>query len=149
MIGLAIRESLAPVLFIAAVVGVVAIALHCGCEPAKDPRAHNRAVVLSIARGVEAADVACASIARAKKDAPLARDCAFSRDAAKVSLEAAEDALDSDDPSKAADVPCQVAQAVAYATALAGLVEKAGGKLPKALVDGFELAPMLAGGCRG
>lgn len=152
MNGRIIHEALSPILFMLACVGVIAIAHHaCGCSPrpAEDPRAQRRAVVLTVADGVKAADVACASIARAKRDATLARECDKARDEAAESLKAAEDALDAEDAARAGDVPCMVAAAVSSASRLAGLIEHAGGKLPKAMLDGLQLAPMLAGGCHG
>jgi hypothetical protein len=148
MIGQYVKNALAPALFLTAV--AVLVVIHCaGCKPAENPRAHARAVVVTLAEGVAVADLACASIARAKMDAPLARECAFARDEARESLIAAEDALDATDSAKAGGVPCMVAQAVTSASRLMGLIEKAGGRVPNALHDAMDLAPMLAGSCHG
>jgi hypothetical protein len=119
-----------------------------GCpSPASDPTAHESAVIVQLAHGVELADMACADIARAKKDADLARECDKARDAAKVSLEAAEDALDSRDEAAAGNARCSFASALDSARHLADLILDAGGKVPPALMRAFELAPMLRGGC--
>ncbi len=118
-----------------------------GCKPAENPRAHARAVVLTIAEGVAVGDKACASIARAKKDAGLARECAFAHDEAREALITAEEALDASEAAAAEKVPCAVAAAVVSASRLVGLIERAGGRVPPALTDGLQLAPMLAGGC--
>jgi hypothetical protein len=140
--------GVAVLVFIAAVLFVVIQLI--GCKPVEDPTAHRRAVVLTIANGVYVADQACASIARGKTDAregyELARACAFAYDAARVSLIAADEKLNMDQPD---DVSCEVAQALAYAKQIAGLIEKHGGKLPPALRHAFELAPMLAENCAG
>ena len=132
-------------------VGAVAfiVAALNGCKPADNPRAQARSVVLTIAEGVAVADMACASIARAKKDAELARECALARDEARTSLLMAEDALDASELAAAEKIPCAVAAAVASANRLVGLIEKQGGRVPPALADGLHLAPLLAGGCRG
>lgn len=120
------------------------------CKPVDDPGAQHRAIVQGLAYGVRAADQACASLARgapvAREGYELARDCAFAYDAARVSLDAADEALDGEGEQ---DVSCHVAQALAYAQHMAALIEKKGGKLPKALVQAFSLAPMLGGLCHG
>ncbi len=139
--GICILVLLGAVLFIIHV-------LAC-CKDVESPRAHARAVVLTVAEGVAIGDQACASIARSKSDADLARECAFARDEAKVSLESAEAALDSADSAAAENVPCAVAQALASASRLAGLIERAGGKVPPVLLDGLHLAPQLSRGCNG
>ncbi len=146
-----LERALVGVCVMVLVAACVFIAAHLlgGCKEADNPRAHARAVVLTIAEGVAIGDKTCASIARAKADAGLARECAFARDEAKLSLEAAEAGLDSADSAAAENVPCAVAQALASASRMAGLIEKAGGKVPAALLDGLQLAPMLAGECRG
>jgi hypothetical protein len=143
--GNAIRKAIPVVLFLCALGYVVFRSL--GCKPVEDPGAHQRAIVVSLAHGVRAADKACASVARGKggrEGYELARDCAFAYDSARLSLDAADEALDG---TEAPDVPCQVAQALAYANQMAGLIEKHGGKLPKALVHAFALAPMLSERC--
>lgn len=148
MIGQHVKDALAPVVFLVAVVGLVAIALGLtDCTPAEDPSAHHQAIVESLAYGVRVGDQACASIARAKggqEGLALAKDCAFAYDAARVSLVAAEDKLAMDTPQ---DVSCEVAQALAYANQMAGVIEKHGGKLPRPLGHAFSLAPLLAAGC--
>lgn len=145
MIGQFIKNAIAPALFLCAV--AVLVFLHCSCKPAEDPAAHHQAIVESLAHGVRAADQVCASIARAKggqAGLALASDCAFAYDAARVSIVAAEDKLAQDTPQ---DVACETAQALAYANQMAGIIEKHGGHLPKALVYAFTLAPLLARGC--
>lgn len=140
--------GVAVLLFLAA---LVFLALQLvGCRPAEDPTAQRRAAVTTIAHGVAVADQACASIARAKVDArqgyELARACAFAYDAARLSLLAAEEKLDADNP---ADVACEIAQAIDYARQMAGLIEKHGGKLPPALRQSLPFASIVALGCAG
>jgi hypothetical protein len=138
---------------IAVVVFLAAVAFVCiqlmSCKPAEDPGASRRAAVLTLANGVYVADQACASVARAKTDTregyELARACAFAYDAARVSLIAADEKLD----REGEDVACELEQALDYARQIAGLIEKHGGKLPKALVQAFQFAPLFASGCAG
>lgn len=146
-VGDALR-GLAVLVFFAAVAFVI-LRVMAGCKGVENPRAHARAVVVTLAEGVAVGDMACASVARAKMDASLARECALARDEARENLIMAEDALDATDSAKAGDVPCMVKQAVASASRLMGLIEKAGGHVPNALNDAMELAPMLAGSCHG
>lgn len=118
------------------------------CKPADSPRANTRAIVLTLADGVNAADLACASIARAKHDADLARACDLARDEAAEALIAAEALLeiDSDAPR---EIGCHVATALASARRMVIVLKDAGGKVPRALEDGLALAPMLAVTCDG
>lgn len=146
----AIEQALtgvAVVIFIGAVAFVCAFLVNC--KPADDPGASQRAAVLTLANGVFVADQACASVARGKTDAregyELARACAFAYDAARVSLIAADEKLD----REGEDVACEIEQAIDYARQMAGLIEKHGGKLPKALVQAFQFAPLFASGCAG
>lgn len=143
-----VRDALGMVLFLLFLALLVLGVARC--RPVDDPSAHHRAIVLTVANGVYVADQACASIARAKTDAregyELARACAFAYDAARVSLIAADEKLDGNAPE---DVSCEIAQAIDYARQMAGLIEKHGGKLPKALQHAFQLAPMLASRCAG
>lgn len=134
------------IIFLGAVVFIITQLL--GCKPAEDPSAQRRAAVLTIANGVFVADQACASIARAKADKQeaydLAKSCAFAYDAARVSLIAADDKLDADSPE---DVSCEIAQALAYARSMAGLIEKHGGKMPRALGHALQFASLAAEEC--
>ncbi len=139
--------GIAMLVFLGAVAFIAAALTHC--SPAQNPRAQHRSIVLTLAEGVAVGDMACASIARAKSDVELARECAFARDDARESLIAAEDALDASDLAAAEKVPCAVAAALASASRLVGLIEKAGGRVPPALIDGLALAPLLTGGCNG
>jgi hypothetical protein len=145
MNGLTIRNSIGPALFLVAMAFIV-MRFFLGCKPVEDPAAHRQAIVTSLAHGVKATDKACASIARAKKDEQIAKDCAFAYDAARLSLDAAEDKLDADTPE---DVACEVAQALAYASQMAAIIEKHGGKLPRALTYATPLAMTLGGLCHG
>lgn len=139
--GVAVLVFLGAVLFIASML--------LSCRPVTDPGAQQRAAVLTLANGVAVADQACASVARAKTDAregyELARACAFAYDAARVSLIAADEKLDRDGE----DVACEIEQAIDYARQMAGIIERHGGKLPKALLQAIEFAPLFAQGCAG
>lgn len=135
------------VVFFGAVI-FIGIQLLTGCKPAQDP-SQRRAVVLTVANGVVVADKACASVARAKggeEGYRLALACAFAYDAARLSLVAADEKLDKDTPE---DVSCEIEQALDYARQMAGLIEKHGGKLPRALEDAFRFASVVSLGCAG
>lgn len=148
MSGYSIREALRGFAVLVFLGAIAFVGLRCmaGCKPVDDPSSQMQAVVPALARGVKAADGACASLARAKMDADLARDCAFAYDAARLSLQAADDALDADVQT---DVPCQVAQALAYARQMAGLIEKHGGKLPRSLTYALTASLVVSEVCRG
>lgn len=139
-----VRDAVGAVLFLFFLAALVLAVAKC--KPVEDPGAQARGAVHALAYGVEAADLACASIARSKRDVELARECAFARDAAKLSLEAADESLDMGHDD---EVPCQVGQALAYARQMAGLIRQHGGKLPRALEHAFLLAPMFAEVCGG
>lgn len=151
MIGYHIRETLrglAVLLFLAALI-VVGLRILAGCTPAEDPSAQRRAVVLTIANGMVVGDKACASVARAKggeEGYRLALACAFAYDAARLSLVTADEKLDKEAPE---DVSCEVEQALDYARQMAGLIEKYGGKLPRALADALRFAALVGTGCAG
>lgn len=149
MIGYHIKEAFRGFAVLAFLGAVIFLALRCqGCKPVEDPGAHRRAIVVTLANGVYVADQACASIARAKAGQDgyeLAKGCAFAYDAARLSLVIADEKLDRDDD----DVACEVAQAFAYAKQMADLLQKHGGKLPKALQHAFTLAPLLGSLCNG
>jgi hypothetical protein len=128
---------------------VLAVVL-VACRPAQSPeerRATERAIVIALSEGVAVADMACADLALAKKDAALARECDKWRDAARTSLQAAELALDRENDARAGEVRCAFANGLASAKKLAEAITGAGGKLPYALRDALMLAPMLGGGC--
>jgi hypothetical protein len=147
MSGYHIREALRELGFLLVLAGLALVVQHCtACTPAEDPAMHHQAIVESLSYGVRAADLACASVARAQKDEHLASECAFAYDAARLSLTAAEDKLERDHPE---DVSCEVSQALSYARQMASLIEKRSGKLPPSLGRAFALATLLAEGCHG
>lgn len=134
--------------------GVVLLALlalvHAlpGCPKAQTPREEARAIVLTVAEGVRAADLACASVARGRVDVKLALDCADAYDRARLSLEVAESAVDLWDRGSAGDVPCATARAVDALTELGNLLRVSGGKVPPVLEDALRLAPVLTRSCK-
>lgn len=135
-------------LFVAAVAFLCARCLT-GCKPVENPRAEAHGVVLAVADAVHLADQACASIALAKGDAPLARSCDVARDEARLALIAAEDALYALTAAEQGGFACAFDHGVSAAQRLASLIAGAGGKLPPQLDDALHLARTLVGGCRG
>lgn len=151
MSGYSIKEALRGFAVLCFLAAIAFVGLRCmaGCKNVEDPGGQRRAVVLTVANGVVIADKACASIARAKggdEGYKLAVACAFAYDAARLSLVTADEKLDRDTPE---DVACEVEQALDYARQMAGLIEKHGGKLPRALKDALEFAAVVALGCAG
>lgn len=119
--------------------------LMSGCIPASAPepplRASARAAVLAIAQGVREADRTCSTLAIATLDIPLAERCGHSYQAARRALLAAEAGLDAADTRTAA---CAAAPAARALAELTGAVQLAGGPVPPAVVDGAEMAVVLA-----
>lgn len=139
-----VRETVAAGLFLLV---LVAILERCtGCQ-AETPRETARATVLTIAEGVRAADLACASVALGRKDRALATRCADAYDRARTALELAETGVDLWDRGAAGDVPCATATAVAELRQLGALLEGAGGRSPPVLEDALRLAPLLTAAC--
>ena len=112
------------------------------------PRETVRSIVLTVAEGVRSLDLACASTARAKKDAQLALKCAEYYDSARLALTAAESGVDAWDKGTAGDLPCAIVKAVSATHQMVFLVQQAGYKAPPAAEDALKLAPQLTGGCR-
>ena len=112
------------------------------------PRETVRSVVLTVAEGVRALDLACAATARAKKDAQLALRCAEYYDAARMALSGAEAGVDAWDKGTAGDLPCAVTRAVTALHQMVFLVQQSGYRMPPAAEDALRLAPQLTGGCR-
>lgn len=117
---------------------LLAVALAaCGPGASLPPRAELRGAVLGLAEGVRAADVACAELARARHDLPLAEACGASYQGARAALLAAESALDD---GELARVGCEAAPAVARLQELARRLDG-----PRARVeDALALAGVLA-----
>lgn len=127
----------------------MAVALGA-CSPRADvPRETARGTILTLAEGVHRADLACAELARARHDAPLATTCADAYDAARDALLGAESAVDAWDAGKAGDVACASVHAVASLHLMSSAIRAAGGAVPPVVDDALRLAPTLAGVCHG
>lgn len=131
-----------------AVVAGMALALS-GCLPADVPRDQARATVLTIAKAVQTADIACAELAIRRDDIELAQTCSDAYDVARDALLGAESAIDAWDDAHRGDVACAAAKGVASLTSIAAAIERADGKVPAIVTDALTLAPTLVGGCRG
>lgn len=131
-------------------ISVVTMAVMlAACRPADVPRDQARATVLTIAKGVQQADIACAEIAFAKADVALAKTCADAYDVARDALLGAESAVDAWDDAHRGDVACAAAKGVASLTSMVSAIQGAGGKVPAVVTDALTLAPALVGVCRG
>ncbi len=116
------------------------------CKPVEDPSGQAADVVGALARGVRAGDRLCAQLARDRKDEQLAKACAFAYDAARVSLDTADTMIDD---GKLGDLPCVVAQALAYTRQMAALLEVRGVTLPPLLSRALGIAPAVTEACNG
>lgn len=122
--------------------------------PGSPQRENARASILLLARGVSLADEACATLARSKNDAAIAKSCADAYDEARGSLLSAEAGVNAWDPapggtsgSKKNDVACAVKHAAESLSKGTQVIQNAGGDLPLALSDALKLAPSIAGIC--
>lgn len=105
-------------------------------------RPSARSWVLLVAEGVRVADVACAEVARARKDAKTAEVCARGYTVARGALIAAEASLDA---SQGAQWACSLRDALGGLGELARGIRQAGGTMPPAVVDAMTLGQALAG----
>jgi hypothetical protein len=119
------------------------------CTPANTPREQARSVVLTVAEGVRIGDETCAWISKAKKDLSLAETCAAAVLEARNALLIAEGGVDAWDAAAAEKLPCATKAAASALSRVLGAIERAGGKIPPAVADALQLAPLLAGACRG
>ncbi|AKV03204.1 hypothetical protein AKJ09_09867 [Labilithrix luteola] len=116
---------------------------------AETPRETARAVVVTLAKAVQVADVTCATIAETKKDAGLASKCADAYDVARPALLGAESAVDAWESGGAGNVPCAVARSVSALVSISHAVTAAGGTVPPVVDDALRLAPALTVACHG
>lgn len=142
-----VRETIAVGL---ALFGLIFVLEHCtGCRDASVARETTRATVLTLAEGVRTLDLACASVARGRRDLGLADRCADAYELALEALKLAENGVDLWDRGAAGDVPCAASRALSAMRHLVSLVTAAGGRVPPAAEDALRLAPPLAEACRG
>lgn len=129
----------------------------CSSTPSAktSPRETARAAIILLAKTTAITDERCATLAREKQDAQLARVCADAYDVARPALLSAESAVDAWDPAYRGtggptnDVACLVSKS---AWALAKMVETirvAGGSgtLPLSVSDSLKFATSIVGEC--
>lgn len=153
MNGRYIKEALQPIVVLVGIVAMAAVVVYCvdGCRPAEAPsaRAQERAIVLTVAEGVKAADEMCAAVARLRTNADLARECARAYDEAREVLKLAESAVDEKDAARHGDLPCAVAHAISLLRGMIGLAEAHGGTPSPVIDDALDVAKIMVGDCRG
>ncbi len=137
--------------FIAGVI-MAAVLLFQGCSStpgAKTPaRDVARAVVVTLAKATAGADLVCASIAMAQKDAAIAKACADSYDVARPALLAAEAGIDAWEDGESGRIACLVVDGATALSKTAETITKAGGKVPLDVADALKFATSIAGVCR-
>lgn len=126
-------------------------ALGCaGSTPASQlpARDYARAGVMMVAEGVKVADDACATVAKAKSDAGLAKTCADAYDTARASLTGAMALVDAWDSADQKSYVCTVGHAVSALSSMASAVTTAGGPaLPAIVQDALSFGGQLSKGC--
>lgn len=129
----AVVRDWAPVALLVSLALQVGSAWVVACVRAREPRP-----VVVLAEAVRALDLTCASLARERRDAELARQCADAYDDARTELELAD--------GDAGGSACAVARGVAALERLAVIVRDAGGAR-SALVD--DARRVVAAACDG
>lgn len=123
---------------------IASVLCFAGCFP-KAPdvsdRARARAAILTVAEAVNLVDGLCAQLALSKTDETIGDTCHVAYSNARISLFAAEDALDRAGLSAAT---CETQSAVAAMTRLAAAVRSGGGTIPPVVDDALSIAASLA-----
>ena len=117
--------------------------------PKSSPRETARAAVIMFARTTVIADEACATLARTKQDAQMAKVCADAYDVARPALLAAESSVDAWESGAKNDVACSVAKASVALTKIVDAVRAGGGTLPLSIEDSLKFATSIVGECHG
>ena len=113
------------------------------------PRHALRGGVLTMAHAARQLDHACADYSRAAKDLALADACAASYNVTRDALLTAESALDAWSDADQGRAICAAAKGASSLASGISMASKAGAKMPPAVVDGAEVARVLAKGvCR-
>jgi len=126
------------------------------CTPAKDAssldRKTARAAILTVATAVAVADGVCATTARDRIDATLAKTCADAYDAARPALLAAESGVDAWDSGQQHDVACAANHAITALQNMGDALTRAGVTWPSVVTDALSISRTLqnvGGGCHG
>lgn len=117
----------------------------CKHMPADAPREHARAAVLTTSVAAQTADEACARVARANRDAGLARRCADAYRMARVALIGAAEGVDhwTDAAQSRESVTCAVVTASTQIEAIARELTARDQPLPPIVHDANRLVAAL------
>lgn len=130
---------------------VVSTFSQTGCASTSDaktaPRENARAAVIMLAKTTAAADEVCATLARTKQDAQLAKKCADAYDVIRPSLLAADSGVDAWESGSRNQVACAIGKTAAALTEIVEAVQAAGGSLPLAVPDSISFVRTVVGEC--
>ena len=123
----------------------------CSSTPSANnvPRETARAAVVMLAKTTVLADESCASLARTKQDALLAKKCADSYDVIRPLLMSAENGVDAWESGAKNQVACAVAKTSAALLDIVEAVKSAGGSLPLSVSDSLKFVVSTVGECHG
>ena len=113
------------------------------------PRETARAAVIMLAKTTAVADESCATLARNKQDAALAKKCADAYDVIRPLLMAAESGVDAWESGSRNQIACVVAKSAAALVDIVEAVNAVGGTLPSSVGDSLKFAASIVGECHG
>ena len=123
------------------------------CHPATCANAPERqtarATILTVDRAVSVADELCATVARERGDAQIARTCDADYKAARPALIAAESAVDAWDSGQRGNVACTLGEATRSLGNVADALGRAGVSVPPLIVDALALSGAFGEVCHG
>ncbi|WP_394833573.1 hypothetical protein LVJ94_44410 [Pendulispora rubella] len=132
---------------------VPALLLVGACAPARGAnspdRQNARAAILTVAKAVSVADEVCASTARTRSNAQLAKSCKDAYDVARPALFAAESGVDAWENGQRHNVACSAIDAANALRNIGDALIQAGVSLPAVLTDALLLSRGLGEVCHG
>lgn len=117
--------------------GLLVAAMAIGCMPPKSASETEHAAVVMAAEALKQADVACATIGAAKKDADLLKTCADAYNYARPALVVAQFYADSGDE---ANLEAELCVGVKGLQAESDAVVHAGGTVPPLVTEALRFA---------
>ncbi|WP_394844031.1 hypothetical protein LZC95_44130 [Pendulispora brunnea] len=123
------------------------------CAPARGANAPDRqnarAAILTVAKAVSIADEVCATTAKNRSNAQLAKTCKDAYDVARPALLAAESGVDAWENGQRHDVACSAINAANALRNMGEALSGAGVALPAVLTDALLLSRGLGEVCHG
>lgn len=127
--------------------------LQLGCTSTPDakniPRETARAAVIMLAKTTVVADESCASLARSKQDATLAKKCADAYDVIRPLLTSAESGVDAWESGSRNQIACAIAKSASALLDIVEAVKAIGSTLPPSVDDSLKFVASIVGECHG